>query len=65
MQKFGHEIPRNEIHVMIKQHDLTNDGVLSYEEFKAIFVESGKPVMEDLDDAFAGRQGPAISSNLV
>ena len=65
MQKFGHEIPRNEIHDMIKKHDLTNDGVLSYEEFKAIFVEKGKGDFEDVDDAFVGRTGPQISSNLV
>ena len=59
MQKLGHEIPRNEIHDMIKKHDLTKDGVLSFEEFKAIFVDS-RGSKDDLDVAepFKGRQGP-------
>ena len=43
MQKLGQEIPRSEIKEMIKKHDLTKDGHLSFEEFKCIFVEADKP----------------------
>ena len=54
MQKLGHEIPRAEIKEMINKHDLTNDGVLSFNEFKAIFVEM--PTLQGekryIDEAF-------------
>lgn len=39
MQKLGHEIDRDEIKNIIKQHDLTKNGMLSFEEFKTIFSE--------------------------
>ena len=38
MQKLGQEISRDEIEDMIKKHDIKGDGVLSFEEFKAIFL---------------------------
>ena len=37
MQKLGKEISRKEVHDMIVQHDRTGDGMLSFQEFKAIF----------------------------
>lgn len=45
MQKLGKEIDRNEVHAMIAQHDRTGDGMLAFEEFKAIFFHG-----KELDD---------------
>jgi Ca2+-binding EF-hand superfamily protein len=45
MQKLGKEINRKEVHEMIAQHDKTGDGMLSFEEFKAIFFH-GKEMEE-------------------
>ena len=39
MQKLGQEISRNEIAEMIAKHDIKGDGVLSFEEFKQIFID--------------------------
>jgi len=38
MQKLGQEISHDEIEEMIAKHDIKGDGVLSFEEFKAIFI---------------------------
>ena len=46
MQKLGKEISRKEVHEMITQHDRTGDGMLNFQEFKAIFF-GGK----EMDDA--------------
>ena len=35
--KLGLNVPKAEIHAIMKAHDLKSDGVLSYEEFKSIF----------------------------
>jgi len=37
MQKLGREITRRELRDMIAKHDTNSDGMLDYEEFKAIF----------------------------
>ena len=47
MQKLGKEINRKEVHDMIAQHDRTGDGMLNFQEFKAIFF-GGKEI-EDGD----------------
>ena len=39
MQKLGQEIDRDEIAEMIKKHDIKGDNVLSYDEFKQIFID--------------------------
>lgn len=38
MQKLGQEISKDEIHEMMLKHDQTKDGMLSFEEFKSIFI---------------------------
>lgn len=38
MQKLGQEISKEEIHEMMVKHDQTKDGMLSFEEFKSIFI---------------------------
>lgn len=43
MQKLGQEIPRQEVHEMIKKHDMTKDGMLSFDEFKSIFIDKNAP----------------------
>ena len=45
MQKLGQEIDRDEIQEMIKKHDIKGDNVLSYDEFKQIFIDK-----DDEDD---------------
>ena len=42
MQKLGKEISQEEVAEMIKQHDLTGDGCLSFQEFKSIFFPEEK-----------------------
>ena len=46
MQKLGREMDENEIHDMIKKHDLTGDGCLNFNEFKAIFF-NGQELEDD------------------
>lgn len=41
MQKLGMEVPKNEIKSIIKRHDLTKDGMISFPEFKTIFAVEG------------------------
>ena len=64
MQKLGHEVPRSEIADIIKQHDLTKDGMLSFDEFKYIFLE-GKEAKgsKSKDEAPFGKSGPSIEVN--
>lgn len=66
MQKLGHEVPRADIADIIKQHDLTKDGVLSFDEFKHIFLE-GKEARGSkgykaagMEDQPFGKGGPEI-----
>ena len=66
MQKLGHEIPRTEISKMIKQHDLKKDGVLSFEEFKQIFVDKDSMPHDDPEDVFMqNKTTPIIASSMV
>ena len=37
MQKLGMEVPMKDIEEIIKTHDLTKDGMISFDEFKKIF----------------------------
>jgi Ca2+-binding EF-hand superfamily protein len=39
MQKLGMEVPQESIEEIIKKHDIKGDGVISFEEFKTIFLE--------------------------
>ena len=55
MQKLGRQISRKDVHDMIVQHDKTGDGMLSFEEFKAIFFDNKD--IEDPDE-FAMRDTP-------
>lgn len=57
MQKLGQEIDRNEIQSMIGMHDVTKDGMLSFEEFKMIFLEKPDP---EHNKEFRSKQGPQI-----
>ena len=52
MQKLGKEISRKEVHQMILKHDRTGDGMLNFDEFKAIFF-GGKELDDQVDDPFA------------
>lgn len=36
-QKLGYELSRNEIHAMMKKHDVGMNGTLEFEEFKILF----------------------------
>ena len=42
MQKLGQQMTEQEIEEIIKQHDVAGDGVLSFEEFSAIFNDQMK-----------------------
>ena len=39
MNKIGHEITQHELDEIMKEHDLAKDGVISFMEFKAIFLD--------------------------
>ena len=39
MQKLGQNIEQDEIQEMIGKHDITKDGMLSFDEFKMIFLD--------------------------
>ena len=43
---------------MIRKHDLTKDGMLSFEEFKAIFIEREEADQEP--EAPFGDEGPIV-----
>lgn len=44
----GQEIPRTEIKKMIASHDLKENGILDFDEFKTIFQNQGEwPFGED------------------
>ena len=46
-QRLGRDYSEEEIKNMLNQHDLTKDGRLSFDEFKAIFYdESGHKISE-------------------
>jgi Ca2+-binding EF-hand superfamily protein len=46
MSKIGHEITQQELDEIMKEHDLQNNGVISFMEFKAVFLD-----MKDVQDA--------------
>jgi len=39
MNKMGHEINQEELDQIMKEHDLEKNGIISYIEFKAIFLD--------------------------
>lgn len=39
MAKIGHDITNDELDEIMREHDLENNGVISYLEFKAIFLD--------------------------
>ena len=43
MQKLGQNIERDEIQEMISKHDITKNGMLSFDEFKMIFLDKEEP----------------------
>lgn len=48
MQKLGMEVPLSDIEAIIKTHDLTKDGMISFDEFKKIFdTNTNKPFGAD------------------
>ena len=57
MQKLGQEISRKEITEMIEKHDIRGDGVLSYEEFKNIFLdgEDLNPIDDEMSNMWASQ----------
>ena len=50
MNKFGHEITQEEVDHIMKKHDLLNNGVITYEEFKAMFLD-----IDDVETAAAAK----------
>ena len=46
-EKLGQEIPKDEIQQMVAKHDLTEDGMLSFDEFKFIFKQKDAPFGAD------------------
>ena len=40
-QKLGQDVPKKEVELLIKKHDLKHDGKLEFDEFKAIFLQAG------------------------
>ena len=40
MQKLGKQVKREQVHEIIAKHDRTGDGMLNFDEFKAIFDEA-------------------------
>lgn len=46
MNKIGHEITQDELNNIMEEHDLQKDGVISYYEFKALFLD-----LKDIEDA--------------
>jgi len=39
MQKIGHSITQEELDTIMKEHDIEKNGVISYKEFKYIFLD--------------------------
>lgn len=39
MQKIGHSITQNELDKIMAEHDIERNGVISYKEFKYIFLD--------------------------
>lgn len=39
MNKIGHSITQKELDVVMKEHDIEKNGVISYNEFKVIFMD--------------------------
>ncbi len=39
MNKIGHSITQKELDTIMKEHDIEKNGVISYNEFKVIFMD--------------------------
>ena len=39
MQKIGHSITQDELDTIMKEHDIEKNGVISFKEFKYIFLD--------------------------
>ena len=39
MSKIGHDITQNELEEIMKQHDLQHNGVISFVEVKAVYLD--------------------------
>lgn len=39
MKKIGHDINQEELTVVMKNHDIRGDGVISKDEFKAMLID--------------------------
>ncbi len=39
MNKIGHQINQSELDIIMKEHDIEKNGVISYQEFKYIFMD--------------------------
>ncbi len=58
MQKLGQEISREDIVDNIKKHDIKGDGVLSFEEFKAIFFDDDEEPKDDPEAPWISQKKP-------
>ena len=47
MQKLGQTMRREQVSEMIQKHDVTGDGMLNFDEFRAIFFNNQELVEED------------------
>ena len=54
MQKLGREISRDDVHTMLASHDTDGDGVLIFDEFKAIFFGGAELSDEEEGDDHFG-----------
>ena len=43
-QKLGQNVPMEEVNKLIKIHDLEENGVINFEEFKDIFLKGSHPI---------------------
>ena len=53
MQKLGQNLSQQEVQGMVAQHDITGDGMLNFDEFKAIFF-GGRESVSDISSEFLG-----------
>ena len=47
MNKIGHDITQAELDTIMNQHDQKKDGVISFNEFKAIFLDIEDKIDEE------------------
>ena len=65
MQKLGQEISRDEIQDMIKKHDIKGDGVLSFEEFRHIFMGEDEEPDDDPEAPWMSQKQPQVEAGMV